>query len=400
MTVRLIPLASDISNKSDVTKVTETVKNTLGGVQTEFSDPVTDEQEAARAAEGRHAIALMVTGGTEHLARAAFKSSQSLLLLYHDSLNSLPAALEAASLLSVPVARFDDVKQIRAYISASNAHEKIAKSKFLYFGEPSPWLIYSKPSDADLERIGLKVKRVKMEEFTKRVKEEKVNERELRKAVQAAEALGPSQDDFVTSLKIESAIREELKEHNSSIFSIRCFDLLGPLKGTACLALSRLNDEGYTAGCEGDAPAAISMNLLSSLSGRPSFMGNIARVEGKNVTVAHCTSPTSILSGFKYMTHFESGMGVGIRGSFEEGTAVTVLRMSGDLKVIRYGTAKVVGSEWRSDLCRTQVTLSFEGDPSLIIRNPIGNHYSLTPGNYSQEIGFLSGMLGAKLERI
>ncbi|MGC8662078.1 MAG: L-arabinose isomerase family protein [Nitrososphaeria archaeon] len=400
MTVKLIPLASSISNPAESARISDDVAKRLKPVGIESSQTLTDEAESAEEAMGNSVLALMVTGGTEHLARAVSRSASSLMLLYHDSLNSLPAALEAASALNVPISRYDDLETISEYIAASRVHEMLNKTKFLYFGRPSPWLIYSTPSEEDMKRIGLKVERVDVEEFIDEVKREKVNDDEVKSVMKRSQAVGPDENDFRTSLKIEKAIRDELKETGSSSFSIRCFDLLEPLRGTACLALSRLNDEGYTAGCEGDAPAAISMMILSGLSGKPSFMGNVARVEGKNVTIAHCTSPTSILSDFKYMTHFESGMGVGIRGTFEEGQEMTVLRMNANLNTIRYGTGRVVSSEWRNDLCRTQVKISFDGDPSLILKQPIGNHYSLTPGNYSNELVFLARMIGAKLEKI
>jgi len=400
MTVKLIPLASSLSNPAEDARVKEEVADTLGGLKIEIIDPVKDEFEASEIAKGSNVIALMITGGTEHLARAVLSASSSLMLLYHDSLNSLPAALEAASALNVPIARYDDIERVSAYVSASMAHEKLRKTRFTYFGQPSPWLIYSTTDDEDLKRVGLEVERVDLKEFIERAKVQQVDDNDIINAMDRREVIGPSFEDFRTSLKIEKAIRQELKRTGSTAFSIRCFDLLDPLKGTACLALSRLNDEGYTAGCEGDAPAAVSMMILSSLSGRPSFMGNIATVKGKDVTIAHCTSPTSILSDFRYMSHFESGMGVGIAGKFEEGSKMTLLRMDRNLKLMRYGIGRVVKSEWRKDLCRTQVTLEIDGDPSLMLTRPIGNHYSITPGDQSLKLQFLSKMLNVQLEKI
>lgn len=400
MTIKFIPLASSLSNPAEDARVVGEVAEVLNGLMVEKFDPVKDEIEASEIARGSSVIALMITGGTEHLARAVLSSASSLMLLYHDSLNSLPAALEAASALNVPVARYDDIGRISAYVSASVAHEKLRGTKFLYFGQPSTWLIYSTPDDDDLKRVGLQVERVDLKGFIERVKAEEVSDNEVKSVMNRSQTEGPNENDFRTSLKIEKAIRDELKETGSSSFSIRCFDLLEPLRGTACLALSRLNDEGYTAGCEGDAPAAVSMMILSSLSGMPSFMGNIATIRGRNVTIAHCTSPTSILSDFRYMSHFESGIGVGISGKFEEGSSMTLLRMDRNLKLMRYGVGRVLKSEWRNDLCRTQVTLEIEGDPSLMLTRPIGNHYSITPGDHEKELQFLSRMIGADLEKI
>ncbi|MEM3262032.1 MAG: hypothetical protein QXW72_06615, partial [Conexivisphaerales archaeon] len=85
--MELIPFISSIANPN--AELISKVKMALDGVQ--FSDLVNDEEIAAEEARGKDVLALMVTGGTEHLAMAASRTALSMLILYHDSLNSLPA---------------------------------------------------------------------------------------------------------------------------------------------------------------------------------------------------------------------------------------------------------------------------------------------------------------------
>jgi len=59
---------------------------------------------------------------------------------------------------------------VSAYVSASMTNEKLRKTRFTYFGRPSPWLIYSTTDDEDLKRVWLEVESVDLKEFIERSK--------------------------------------------------------------------------------------------------------------------------------------------------------------------------------------------------------------------------------------
>ena len=81
-------------------------------------------------------------------------------------------------------------------------------------------------------------------------------------------------------------------------------------------------------------------------------------------------------------THFESGIGVGIRGYMKEGP-VTIFKISGDLKRSFMAEGELVRNQAKPDLCRTQqvIQLADTQQTSYFLTHPIGNHHIITPGN-------------------
>ena len=93
-------------------------------------------------------------------------------------------------------------------------------------------------------------------------------------------------------------------------------------------------------------------------------------------------------------THFESGIGVGIRGFVKPG-AVTIFKVSGDLSRCFIGEGEVLACETRPNLCRTQlaVRLSDPASTDYFLRRPIGNHHILLPGHCK---ALLQSMMGCE----
>jgi len=394
--LKAIPVASSLARDEDINSVVESFRKLYPDIG--LGKAVRDENDAGIESKGLDVLGLIITGGTEHIMGALKSSARSFSAIYHDSLNSMPAVLEASSAFGFRAFNIKDQEGINSYAKAVEIAEEIRSERLVLFGDPSPWLVYSGYSQKP-EGLIEGVEKQEIEELIMLARSAEVNDEEVSQVSSRAESSGPSFEDFRTSLKIEKAIRKMLEQRGTKFFSIKCFDLLEPLKGTACLALSRLNDEGYVAACEGDIAASVTMLLLSKASGLPSFMGNVARVEGRSVFLAHCTSPTKILSGFKYMTHFESGMGVGIAGMIKEGQTVTVARVDTKKKVVRAGSGKVLREPFREDVCRTQVRVELE-DPSLVVERPIGNHYALTLGDHLKLLESFAYVEGYKFERI
>ena len=162
-------------------------------------------------------------------------------------------------------------------------------------------------------------------------------------------------------------------------------DLLPAVRNTGCLALAKLNAEGVVAGCEGDIPALLSMMVAKSLVGVSGFQANPARIDPETgeILMAHCTIPFNMVDSYELDTHFESGIGVGIRGFMKEGP-VTIFKLSGDLARCFVEEGVLVRNQSQPDLCRTQlvVQLSNKSRMSYFLTNPIGNHHIVLPGHW------------------
>ena len=207
-------------------------------------------------------------------------------------------------------------------------------------------------------------------------------------------ALGTTQIDGGKegALLIYEALRKVVDKYQLKGFTLRCFDLLSVLHNTGCLALARLNAEGLVAGCEGDVPAMLSMMVVRSLFGISGFQCNPAHidVETGEMMLAHCTIPLDMVTRYELDTHFESGIGVGIRGYMPEGP-VTLFKVSGDLTRHFVAEGQLLRCEARPNLCRTQavVQLSNPQDARYFLTHPIGNHHILLPGHHASLLSSL-----------
>ena len=81
-------------------------------------------------------------------------------------------------------------------------------------------------------------------------------------------------------------------------------------------------------------------------------------------------------------THFESGIGVGIRGYMKPGP-VTIFKVSGDMQSYFIAEGELVRNEAKPDLCRTQqvIQLADKNQVKYFLKNPIGNHHIILPGH-------------------
>ena len=103
---------------------------------------------------------------------------------------------------------------------------------------------------------------------------------------------------------------------------------------------------------------------------------------------AHCTVPFSMLRDYSYDTHFESGIGVAVKGELPEGP-VTLFKIAPGLDRCFTAEAGLIKNLSEKHLCRTQVLLRLD-DRSLckdyFLKDPIGNHHVFVPGRHAQEI--------------
>ena len=187
--------------------------------------------------------------------------------------------------------------------------------------------------------------------------------------------------------RIYEALKDIIAEYQLQGFTLRCFDLLTSVRNTGCLALAKLNAEGYVAGCEGDVPAMLTMMIARSLFGISGFQANPSRInpETGEMLFAHCTIPLDMVERYEYDTHFESGIGVAIRGFMKEGP-VTIFKVSADLSRHFIAEGHLVENQSKPDLCRTQqvIRLADKHQTAYFLTNPIGNHHIILPGHQKE----------------
>ena len=330
------------------------------------------------------------TGGTEGIFKSLLpelqaKSRRPFYLLTSGKSNSLAASMEILSYLRQHDIRGEILHGSTAYIAqrisllamVEQAQRQLQGARLGIIGQPSDWLISSHADQQTvLERLGIELVDIPIEELLSTI--------DMKGVETVTDQVG-IQQSIPGALKIYEALKTIVESHHLQGFTLRCFDLLTTVKNTGCLALAKLNAEGYVAGCEGDVPAMLSMMIVRSLLGFSGFQANPAHInpETGEMLFAHCTIPLDMVMEYEFDTHFESGIGVGIRGFMKEGP-VTIFKVSGDLTRRFIEEGELVRNQSKPDLCRTQqvIRLSDPSKTSYFLTAPIGNHHIILPGHH------------------
>lgn len=356
-------------------------------------------EEASQPSSDHLTAILILTGGVERdVLKIVAQVPSPTLLVAHPGHNSLPASLEVLArirqdggegriLYGSPQAIGEGLRQ---ELALANAWNSFRFSRIGVIGEPSDWLVASDVDRAFLKgRLSIELVHVAIDDLLGRIEKAPAPRKDVAAFVKGAAAvMEASGEDVRGAVQIYHGLRSLVDEHRLSACTVRCFDIVKRLKNSGCYALSRLNDEGIPAGCEGDLQSLFSLYLAHLLSGQTAFMANIADVDapGRSIGIAHCMCPLSMAPSYTVRSHFESGLGVGIAGAIPGGPC-TLFRLGGerlDELFIREGT--IAESKVREDLCRTQVRVRMHESVDELLTAPLGNHHILVPGHHRETI--------------
>ena len=396
MSIAIYTLTSELHDEQVVGAVT---KEFLEGLGIDYEMKGSDYTDY-----GTHSLSLIYvrTGGTEGIFKSLLpelqqKNDAPFYLLTSGKSNSLAASMEILSFLRQIGIRGEIIHGSNAYIrqrieilqKVGEARNQLKGCRLGVIGKPSDWLISSEADREEVhKKLGIEILDVPMDELFATIEGKPLKDTTLTSEVAKINDALPGAERIYASLK------EIVNKYNLQGFTLRCFDLLTAVKNTGCLALAKLNAEGIVSGCEGDVPAMLSMMVAKSLTGVSGFQANPASidVETGKMLFAHCTIPLNMVERYEFDTHFESGIGVGIRGYMKEGE-VTVFKLSGDLKRCFIAEGGLLYSQAKPDLCRTQqvIQLNDKAQASYFLNEPIGNHHIILPGRWGS---VLKEMLG------
>ena len=354
---------------------------------------------------------LISTGGTEEKVlslqsrRKKSYGNNPVILLAHPGNNSLPASLEILARLQQDdengkIVYIDEVTnknwsgELEKIVKHHSVFHQLRQAKIGLIGEPSNWLVASMPESGTIKKMwGPEVIRIDLEEFKSliaEVKDEQIGDDQHYFTNRAVEIKEPSKKEIKSAVKVYAALKQLIHKYELTSVSVRCFDLVTDLKTTGCYALSKLNDEGTVAGCEGDLVSTIGMMWANYLTDQIIWMANPAQLDESNnsIWLAHCTVPTSMVENYKLRSHFESGIGVGIQGDLSKGK-VTILRIGGrDLDKIWVSNGEITEAGALENLCRTQVKIKLHGTAkaSDLLTSPLGNHILMMRGSHAKEL--------------
>lgn len=350
------------------------------------------------------------SGGSEEkfkLIQHLYKAPYYIISTSSD--NSLPASLEIVSYLAKRgekaylihgeideiIRGLNDVKERKeASIYRLNLKSKLLEgSRLGVLGKPSDWLIASTVDYAlAKEKLGAELINIPYDEFLDRIDKAVVDDEDSKLFASMYKTDKVSEKEINLAMRIHKALTEIGDAYKLDAITVRCFDLLSTVKSTSCLSFAYLNSMGTVATCEGDIPAMLSMMIVRKLFKESSFQCNPSYVnEVKNYMIlAHCTVPFDMCLTYHLDTHFESGIGIGVKGELNEEN-ITILKLSSDLTEFMVMDAKIGENLAKNNLCRTQIKVRTDADLGSLLAHPLGNHLIVFYGHHAETIKKILG---------
>ncbi len=265
-------------------------------------------------------------------------------------------------------------------------------------------------SEKEVENLGTKLKILPVETFG--LEYDKVDETEEVRAIareymkQAQKVVEPSEADVINAAKTYIAAKQILEREQADAIAMDC---LGPARRgrfpVPCLAWSRLNDAGITAGCEADLNATLTQMLVQYLFNKPGFQQDPVPETVQNALIgAHCSCPTR-LNGFQGSSEpfnlrcHHSHTGVAPQVLWREGQEMTIACFMGQDKMLIY-SGKVLGnvSIPPAGGCLTSVIVEVEGISDVV--DVKGFHQIFFYGNHERQLRAYCQMFGIQAQSL
>ena len=389
MKINLIRFANSLDPlapyKKDSEQFIEDINNEL------FDDDI----ELVEGIDSPVSIIFIETGGSEQkFIKEVDKLPRPIVLLSNCKNNSLPACFEIATYCKQHKIKHivlfgqesDCATAIKKLSKALLAKYNISKMRLGVIGKPSDWLI---ASQVDYEEVKKKFGTELIDITSEELKEE-INKGVLSDIPHLKQLRGlESREDVLNgALAIYSGLKRIIEKYHLNGFTLRCFDLIGEYKNTACLAFGILNEEGYLAACEGDVPSLLTMMLIKEGVDLPSFQANPSKIDLRSgeILFAHCTLPLNMCKKYELMTHFESGLGIGIRGTLDTSN-ITIAKIGPDLKEFMCVTGRIENNLTLPNYCRTQIQVKLENEELFdFINSSFGNHVLISYGDNADDL--------------
>ena len=353
-------------------------------------------------------VAFVRSGGTENLFKKFYlenKKDNKMIILTYGYHNSLAAAMEILSYINQNGGRGEIlhgsdiyiVERLKELAKKKEDIEVLKGDRLGVIGKPSDWLIASDINyNLVKSNLGLELIDIPMQELNELIALTKVSKENPE--YQELEKKNKSGLDVLPTIRVYKALKQLVDKYKLAGFTIRCFDLLSSFKTTGCVSLAYFNSLGISGACEGDIPTLITMHFANKVLGEMGFQANpsFIDVDKNEVVFAHCTLPFKMVDEYSLDTHFESGLGVGIKGEFKPGV-VTVFKIGNDLSSYFVSKAELVENLHESNLCRTQIRLKMVENVAYFLRSSLGNHHLIIKGDHVSEI---DRILSSKMRKI
>ncbi len=302
--------------------------------------------------------------------------------------------------------------EIENFAYAARTQKKLRKARMGLIGGRT---ISAYPTTADPNQIkkmfGVEVEHIDQLVLLK--KAESVSGEAANALLETAEQqygiIETSKERLKKALTIYIALKEIIKEYGLDMLSVKCIGEFMDEYCSACLALSMLNDEKFTATCQCNINATISSYILSQLSGNRCFFGdvNVVLKEDNTARIINCGSIPGKLAktyqDIRLVTQYEyMGTGRGVCTLFcckpGKVTFGTLGRVNGvyEMNIATGEAFEQPMEELKKVRNWAQGFIKLDCDSMKFYRNIRCNHSVMTYGIIEKQILHLCRMLDIK----
>ena len=300
----------------------------------------------------------------------------------------------------VSTTRFGDlVEAVRAFETI----KKLQASKMLDVVNRDP----GENARAIREMFGTTVQTVSGEEFNDayrradRAEGEKWADKWVKEAEKVVE---PSRAEIGNSGAMYVAMRDLMAKSNAQGIAIDCLTLYyaGKLPAYPCLGLFQFNNDGLVGACEADLQSAISMLVMSYMTGRPGYISDPVIDTSKNqIIYAHCVAPSKVFgpngagNPYHIRSHSEDRKGAAVRSLMPIGEMTTTLRFNPISKQVIFHQGKTVENIDDDKACRTKVAAEVSDIDKLLSEwDSWGWHRVTFYGDLKKQVDLISALTG------
>ena len=386
MKFQVLGIKSAISSERDINKI---ANEFLSSIEERINIPIEQVTSPEQFSSDAIPLIYVQTGGSENLFQELLPSlPRPITLLTNGIMNSLAASIEILTYSQQNNIKSEIIHGEIEYIAKRltelqkifQTKQILSKARIGVIGVPSDWLIASNVDKQKAkEKFGCEILDININELIELSQQDYDIDSEL---VSELKKRPFAEEELKKALNIYGAMKTLIEKYQLTGITLRCFDLLDTLHSTGCIALALLNSEGIPASCEGDVPSLITMMILNSLFGEAGFMVNPSslNIENNSMIVAHCTLPINMTKSYSLTTHFESGIGVAVKGQLPEQKAM-IFKVSPNLDDYFVSEIDITSNLCETNLCRTQIEIILKEDVRCFITEPCGNHHIISLHN-------------------
>ncbi|MBN2072525.1 MAG: hypothetical protein JW770_01095 [Actinobacteria bacterium] len=295
--------------------------------------------------------------------------------------------------------------------------ETIKKLKLLrvgVIGDRCPGMLDTSFHELEMMRqIGPEVEHISMVEVLNELKNLNGTKKSTGELINLKQVMDVPDNVLKESINIYLAIKKLVGKYDLGALAVRCWpDFKDCGMVSPCFSLSRLSDENIVSACEADTAGAISMYILSQLTGNKVYLGDLLRVDNDTGEACyyHCGAAATALAKTEeeviYRLHRDAGpgrawnAGVAVEFPLKPGrvTFARIGEVRGKYRIVSYrGNAVETGMFTIGNPAKV-ILDSKPGDLlNKLIENGAGHHHIGVHGDVIEDLKALCDMLDIDL---